>query len=62
MNWDAPAEGQPMDESMGFIFEDPVTYEIMVRLKPALGTFDSKITIVASNSGKCCDGALWPFI
>jgi hypothetical protein len=32
MDWDA-AEGQPMDESMGFIFEDPVTYEIMVRPK-----------------------------
>merc|ERR1711879_320022 len=28
MNWDT-AEGEPMDESMGFIFEDPVTYEIM---------------------------------
>ncbi len=23
-----------MDESMGFVFEDPVTYEIMVRTYP----------------------------
>jgi hypothetical protein len=46
MNWDTAEEGQPMDESMGFVFEDPVTYEIMVQtslviLNPPFGSAQS---------------------